>query len=460
MRASYIYSAVFGFLLGILWQSVLNLNTTFVVFLVILGFFLLVILRFNNKGIESIIFIVLVIFSMVIGVVRMQVAQEVNNSNKSALNYLVGEIVDFKAVIVDEPDKRERNILLTVKSERGFKVLVKASVYGKYNYGDTIRVVGKLGRPQNFINKDNGKEFDYVGYLAKDGVHYIIKSYKITTISESKGFDIKARLFSIKRRYLDSLNSLIPEPQSALAGGITVGSRRALGQDLTEAFRNTGLIHIVVLSGFNITVIIIFLLRVLSWLPRVISYSFVGLMVILFAILTGADAPVVRASAMGILGVLALTLRRTYAITRALIIVASIMVFWNPYILVKDIAFQLSVVATLGLIYISPHITSCLSKKLPFWLSEIIGTTISAQIAVSPLLLFYMNKLSVVAVLVNVLVLPIIPLAMLVTFLAGFIGMFYTPIALPFAFGAHVMLSYVIWVVEVFNKLPFSTLSI
>jgi competence protein ComEC len=291
----------------------------------------------------------------------------------------------------------------------------------------------------------------------------MVKYPSVDVLSHGNGNRVKQWLYRVKQDYVSTIASLVPEPQAGLAAGITVGAKRALGSELMDAFRHTGLIHIVVLSGYNITIIIMFLLLVFGRLPRSIKYTLATLAVVLFAILTGADAPVVRASAMGLLGVAAITLGRTYDITRALVVVAVVMILWNPLILLHDIAFQLSIVATLGLIYIAPPIINYLQARfssVPRGLLEIVGVTIAAQIAVSPLLIYYMGEVSVVAVVVNVLALPVIPLAMLMAFVTGALGMLAPTLALPFAYATHVLLTYIIWLVEFFNAVPIATIRV
>ncbi len=476
MKSIFVYTIIISFALGIAWQDIFELNTAFAVFLLVLGFTILLIAKTTRQDIAVKYFTVIVIgiFTFTLGTVRMGLVQDATSSIAHIYDAQLGVQVELMGIIIDEPDVREytTNLVVEVLSLDNVRnvgvgplqILVKARPHQTFAYGDKVSLSGTLEKPKN-VTGDTGREFDYIGYLAKGGVHYLIKYPSIEVVSSDNGSRAKATLFGIKGRYIDVFSEMIPEPQAGLAAGITVGAKRALGSELMEAFRNTGLIHIVVLSGFNVTIIIIFLLRAFAWFPRWAGWSLASLAVVLFAILTGADAPVVRASAMGLLGVAALTLGRTYAITRALMLVALAMVVWNPQILLHDIAFQLSVVATLGLIFFAPPITQRLelrvfkSPKL-HWLAEIVGVTVAAQLAVLPLLIWYMGEVSVVAVIVNVLALPVIPLAMLLTFVTGLIGMVSTSLALPFAYATYGLLAYIVQLVEFFNTLPMTTLQI
>ena len=177
--------------------------------------------------------------------------------------------------------------------------------------------------------------------------------------------------------------------------------------------------------------------------------------------MTGGSATVIRASAMALLVVLAKATRRQYDITRALIIVGLFMIIQNPKILVFDSSFQLSFLATLALIYVSPIVEKKLQFITPrFKLREFATATISTQIFVLPLLLYKMGELSLVGLPVNILILAFIPLTMLFGFLAGALSFISVAISLPFAFASYALLSYELKVVEIFSSLPFASISI
>ncbi len=494
MHSVMVNTAILSFAAGVAWQGLFKHSVAFAALLLLLGFALMLLVSKYKTSKQDLdvtaitkymAVLIIAIFTFTLGVVRMDIAQGKSDVSRYIYDTQLGEQVELVGIIINEPDVREytTNLVIRLLSEVSDTsqihptILVKARPHQIFSYGDKVQITGKLEKPSNFTG-DTGRVFDYVNFLAKDGLHYMVKYPNIEVLEYGQGNVIKAWLFSVKALYIDTLSELIPEPQAGLAAGITVGAKRALGSELMEAFRNTGLIHIVVLSGFNVTIIIIFLLRATAILPRSVRYGLATIAVVLFAILTGADAPVVRASAMGLLGVAAIVLGRSYNITRALLIVALAMIIWNPMILMHDIAFQLSVVATLGLIHIAPKIINILSskgisestyldalkkEKLPSMkqsLIEIVSVTIAAQIAVLPLLIYYMGEVSVVSVIVNVLALPIIPIAMLFAFIVGIAGMFNISLALPFAYVTYSLLAYIIWLVEFFNALPMTTVQI
>ncbi|MEX2341273.1 MAG: ComEC/Rec2 family competence protein, partial [Candidatus Paceibacterota bacterium] len=269
-------------------------------------------------------------------------------------------------------------------------------------------------------------------------------------------------LYSFKHSFMLNIERLIPEPQVGLGEGLLLGVKRALGEDLERTFRQTGIIHIVVLSGYNVMIVVTFILFILGAIfGRRLSSVFGIIGIILFALLVGLGATVVRASLMASLLLVMGFTGRIYLAIRGLFLAGALMVIWNPYSLVFDIGFQLSFLATLGLILFSPY----LSKQLSIvpnliGMREFVVATLATQLFVLPLLLYQMGEFSVVAVIVNVMVLPMVAVAMLLTFLTGIISFLSSSLALPFAYVAHLSLSYIIIIAEWFGALSFAAFSV
>jgi competence protein ComEC len=235
-----------------------------------------------------------------------------------------------------------------------------------------------------------------------------------------------------------------------------------LGDELETAFRRSGIIHIVVLSGYNIMIVVTFVLYVLGWFLPVKARLVAGIISIgVFALVVGLGASVVRASIMAGLGLLALVLGRRYAILRALFVAGAGMLVINPFLLVYDVGFQLSFMATLGLILVAPQFETLLARApTHIGIKDFFIATVATQIAVLPLLLYHIGEFSLVALIVNMLVLPVVPAAMLATFLAGLVALISTGLALPFAYLAYGILTYIIVIATWFAGLPFAALVI
>jgi len=228
-----------------------------------------------------------------------------------------------------------------------------------------------------------------------------------------------------------------------------------------DDFRRTGIIHIVVLSGYNITIVAYAIGRLAAFLPPVVGFGLSSLAILGFAMMTGLGATIVRASVMAFLVLFANTIGRGMAITSALILAGFLMLVHNPKILLFDPSFQLSFLATVGLIYFAPPIARRLSFVTEkYQVREVFSATIATQIFVLPLLLYMMGEVSIVALPVNLLILITVPVTMLLGLLVATTGFLSTALSLPFAYAAYFFLSYDLAVVDLFAKIPFASLSI
>ena len=372
----------------------------------------------------------------------------------------VGTVHTYTGQIVQEPEAATNgtNVVIQIGEER---VLVKIDRQAAVSYGDTVSVTGKLALPESFIT-DLGREFDYPGYLRVKGVAYTMSFAQITVIDHTTGNPVLRFLFATKARFIEVLKEMLPEPHVGLGEGLLLGVNHVLGSELETIFRRAGIIHIVVLSGYNIFLVVQFVLLVLGrFLPLRIR-AIVGMLAIVgFALVVGLGASVVRASIMAALGLVAVLFGRTYAVTRALFLAGAGMLMVNPYLLVHDIGFQLSFMATLGLLLITPRVKWLVTLvPMHFGLQEFLLATIATQIAVLPLLLYTMGQFSIISLVANVLVLPIVAVAMLLTFLTGIVALFSTGLALPLSYGAYVVLAYIINVATKCAVLPFAVVGI
>lgn len=376
-----------------------------------------------------------------------------------------GKTVQGVARLVEEPALTDTGQTFVAEADDicGSQILIrmKTKLYPRFAYGDHISFSGKISEPRNF-KSDGGRTFDYVGYLAKDDVYYEIRSVTADIITDDAGgFSIPSALLSLRRHFVAHLNSALGDPQAALGAGLVVGEKSALGKGLLDDFRTVGLIHIVVLSGFNITVVAAALRRILSFLPRAVGIVIGGIGIALFGILVGGGATVVRSCFMASIALTGDLIRRDYSVHRALAFAALVMLIQSPMILLHDPSFQLSFLATVGLIALATPIENRLG-----WIPDIFGmrgtvaATAATQIFVSPYILYMMGQLSIIGVVVNILVLPFIPVTMLAVFLTGLAGFIWPVAAVVIGWSAHLLLSYELAMVDWFARLPFAAVHI
>lgn len=453
--ATWLYVASVSFAVGIFVRSFYEVGLV-----VVVGLCLVAVGLVTRRGVAPPrrLFLSLTIFCLSIGILRMEWASW--SEIIPVLENQVGEKVLLQGVIKREPDLRTNSIHLYVETKDGL-VLVMAQRGGVWNYGDRVTVEGKLKKPESF-ETDLGREFNYPGYLLSRGVSYLISFAEVEKIASNEGSDLIARILTVKHSFMRRLEQFIPEPQVGLGEGLLLGVKKALGEDLETAFRRTGIIHIVVLSGYNVMIVVTFILYVLGRVfGRRLSVLFGLIGIVLFAVMVGLGATVVRASVMaGLLLLMGLT-GRMYLVLRGLMVAGVVMLFFNPYALAFDVGFQLSFLATLGLIIVSPYLSRGLGGVPTFLgMREFLTATLATQLFVLPLLLYQMGEFSIVAVVVNVLVLPMVAVAMLLTFLTGIVSFVSVALVAPLAFVTYLSLSYIIIIAEWFAELPFASFTV
>jgi competence protein ComEC len=245
-----------------------------------------------------------------------------------------------------------------------------------------------------------------------------------------------------------------------LAGGVVIGGKSGLGAELQDAFTKTGLVQIIVLSGYNVMIVAEWMMRFVGALRvRRRRAALAGaLALLLFVGIAGFSATALRATLMALIALYARATGKSYAASRALLVVVLLMLIWNPLLLPYDPGFDLSIAATAGLIWLAPLIGRYLSRvKNEFW-REAIATTLAAQIAVLPLLLYETGSLSLVAVPANLMIAPVVPLCMGLAALAGIvggtIGLLLPSLSLAVGMPAYATALYVIGVARGFAALP------
>ncbi len=325
-------------------------------------------------------------------------------------------------------------------------------------YGDKIKVRGLLQAPQPF-DTPQGRVFDYPHYLETQGITSVMM--RATLLSRDPAeWSLTGALFSARHIFEQSLERSIPEPSAALLEGIELGDKNTMPKDLNQAFISSSLVHMVVLSGYNLSIVSEAVLRILSFLPQAAALSVGGFGMILFAIMTGGGAATIRALIMGIIAILARYFGRSSAALRALAFATGAMALWNPTSVLYDPSFILSVLATFGLITLSPTVEERLKFIKNESIRSIAASTISVQIFVLPALLYFTGIFSLVAIPANLLALPIVPSTMLAGFITGLCGLIGAWLATIPALASTTALKWIILVATTAAGLPLATLSI
>src|SRR3989344_4772191 len=256
MSTKYFYGFIISFIAGVAFEEIVGLGFSFATLCVTLAVVLLLV-RGATKVSPRSFLVSFVLLGCALGVFRLDVSQVKQNAH--TLDSLVGRTVNIKGIVIEEPDVRETytNIVLETKdvSQEQTRVMVRVLEHPSFRYGDEVEFVGKVVTPKNFTSGDKGKAFDYVAYLAKDDIHYQMYFPKLVAVSHDQGNIVREKLLAFKEALMKNIAHMIPEPEASLAGGILLGAKQSLGDELLQKFRETGVAHIVVLSGYNIAVV-------------------------------------------------------------------------------------------------------------------------------------------------------------------------------------------------------------
>jgi competence protein ComEC len=466
MGSSIFWAVVGGFLGGVFARSFLPLAIGVIGFFCLLACAAFSFVFVDRSKAKSFILIAVALFACAGGILRMHAA---TLSGDPILTRAIGKNVVLEGIVSKEPDARETSTLVSIQASAlitGSSIPVRAGVlailpaHTEILYGDKVRIAGVLQAPQAF-DTGAGRQFDYPQYLAVQGIAYQLGFAQVKSISGNAGNPIAAFAIGTKETYLQGMRAVLPEPESALGGGITVGDKRSVGPELANDFQRDSLVHMIVLSGYNITVVLNSIARLLAWTPRTMQFGGSIFVVVFFILMSGGASSAARAGLMALLAVFARATHRTYLGERALAAVSVAMIMWNPFTLAFDPSFQLSALATLGLILFTPYFAAWFSK-IPekFGAREILASTCATQLMVLPFLLYQNGTLSIVALPANLLALLPVPFAMLFSFIGALGGMIFGSYAVPLAFPAYALLWYIITIAHLFASLPFAAVSI
>lgn len=338
------------------------------------------------------------------------------------------------------------------------KVLLRTHAFPEFSYGDVLVATGTLKAPEE-ITEEDGRSFDYQMYLFKDRVTHTLSFATAEKIGEEGNLLLRS-LFKIKRQFIYSIRDVLPEPHAGLLSGILLGAN-TLPKHVTENFRTAGLSHIVVLSGYNITVVAESILVIMKMVSVKLAFGASLFGVLFFVLMSGAGASAVRAGVMASIALLGKQFNKTYDASRALVLAVWGMVMWNPFVLLYDPSFHLSVLATVGVMYVTPIVSTYLTFITEkYGLRELSATTLGAQLAVLPYILYMSGNFGVFAFPANFIVLPFVPLTMLLGFITSVFGFVSRFTGLLSGIPTYLFLSWDLFVAEIISKLPFTTIHV
>lgn len=360
-----------------------------------------------------------------------------------------------QVMLPDKPQQRVRGL-----------VLVRTAATQTFHYGDRVRLRGELRTPPDF------EGFSYSEVLARKGVHSIMNYTQVDILGRGQGNPVLGFLFTFRADAHKMVRRLLPDPQASLLAGILLGIEDDISPEIAAAFSLVGTTHVIVISGANLVIVVGLIQSLTRRIMRerlAAGVTIAG--VLLYTLFVGGDPAVTRAAVMVTLGLIANQFgRQTYGMA-SLGAAALLMTIINPFAL-WDVSFQLSFMATLGLIvYVEPLQDALANgllkvasvertRQIMGFVSDAFVVTIAAQITTTPIIALYFGRLSLLSLPANFLIIPAQTPLMVLGGLAVIVAFVYFPLGQIIAWGSWIFLSWTMGVVRTFASLPFASMEL
>ncbi|KKM11005.1 hypothetical protein SY88_10745 [Clostridiales bacterium PH28_bin88] len=297
-----------------------------------------------------------------------------------------------------------------------------------YRYGDVLQVQGQLELPST---RRNPGEFDYRSYLARRGIFtrmQVDNPGSLQRVGRRLGNPVVAVSLAAKSRVVALVDRALPAEQAGVLLALLFGDKERLEKGEVERFRALGVMHVFAVSGLHVGFLLFFMMEVagLARLSKRATGALVLAGLVFYAGATGFTASVVRAALMAALGIGAYLWDRDRDFYTALALAAMVLLLVNPFALF-DTGFQLSFVATWGLVYLYPLLGGLLAF-LPAWRRYLV-VPLAAQVALLPLTAYYFNQISLAALAANLSIVPVVGVVVVLGLVVVMLVIFLPPVA-------------------------------
>ncbi len=325
-------------------------------------------------------------------------------------------------------------------------------------YGREITFEGRLTEPGRARNPGG---FDYRLYLAQKGAGACVFAYHYDIVvgeGVRGNFLIKAGL-TIRSRIVYVIENSLPKQQAGLMNGMLIGYREGLSEEVKAAFSDAGLLHIMAVSGANVAFLVIpvsFLLKMLKVRKKAANLMIIAFLN-LFVCVTGFEPSVLRAVFMACVLLLSALIYREPDVYSAIAVSCIIMLIINPCMFF-NIGFQLSYTATLGIVMLYGNISRLISCRfIPKKAADVIGATLAAQLGVFPITLIHFNKVSVIAIIPNILSAPLLEITTVLGAVMAVVGQFSLTLSRLVGYLNNIFLSALLYITKWSASVPYAS---
>lgn len=364
--------------------------------------------------------------------------------------------IQIKGIIIKDPVSRRfyTNIVISPEQIKGLQtprglILVRVSSCNlNFKYGDKVQVFGKLSRP---YWDGNIGTFNYRKYLERHHVYGVMKikdAGNIKIIARNEGNFIIGKALTLKNMIKMINKRSLPDPQAAMLNGILLGMREDIPQQIFDMFRKSGIVHILAVSGLHVGLILFMFWGFLKLcrVPKKAAALILILLVTLYCMVTGMRDPIFRTTIMALAVLVAIIIDREQNLYISMSLACLVLLFINPYSLFNA-GFQLSFIATLGIICLAPILKGSRFLFIAF------AVSLSAQISVMPIVAYHFNYLSLWSVFTNIVILPAVACILALGLLASVFGMLWIKLAYIFSMPNWILLTILLKLIEFFSSI-------
>jgi len=367
-------------------------------------------------------------------------------------NYPEQEKISLK-VKVSEIEREDQNIRA--------KGLMLVNIYTgncpyEYEYGDVLKIQGRLVKP---ISQNNFREFSYELYLAQKRIFVYTNIWQqkdVQKIGEERVNLLVSFSLSIRNQIKNIIGQLLNPPGNFLLIGMLLGEKTFIPPEIKEVFIESGIMHILAVSGLHVGIIAVALFIFFNslHLPKKIKMILVVLILIMYASITGFRPSVVRATIMFSLLISGKLINRNRNLYISLFLAAFLILLINPLIL-YDAGFLLSFMVTFFIIYLSPIFQELFSKTITL-IRYPLSISVAAWLGIFPLSAYFFNKVSLISIITNIFIVPLAGIAVILGFIIFFLGLISIPLASLIANIDYYILMLITYLAKLFSSLPFS----
>jgi competence protein ComEC len=431
--------------------------------------------------------ILILVFYFLLGGLFYKNAVILSSNHISNLKSIKNSAVFLKGIIGSSVEMRQQNRIskavfvldaLEIKFFNNWyktsgKVLVQSfNTSNNLSYGDYLILGGKLLSPNNLYFS---QRLNYAQYLANQGISFIFSVKKhnlVRVISKDKVNFLMAISFKAKNKMQGIIRKTLPPLEAGILEAFILGERSHLPREINNLFVQTGTVHILAISGFNVGIVIFIILILLKILriKRNLRFILTIIFIIIYAIITGSQPSVIRASIMAIVILIGILLQKESNVYNSISFAALIILMLSPRTLF-NVGFQLSFISVISIVWLTKRIEKLISKVLTSksriltWVVRSISVSLAAWLGVLGLVVYYFNILSPVTILANLFIVPFSSLIVATGFCLIVVGGIFPSLSFIFASSVKLCLDILVYAVWIFHKLPaaffyFSSISI